>query len=147
MKDSHIGTYGVLALIVALLLKFTLLSALSTEKMLLSLVVAQGFSRFVALLVVYRSSYVLREGAKSAHNVPGLATKDFLIAAPFALLPLLLMGWTNALLILLAAFFLFLGFKRYIEKKIGGYTGDTLGALIQLAELLFYLIILASEMR
>ena len=34
-------------------------------------------------------------------------------------------------------------FKKYIERKIGGYTGDCLGALQQMAEVLFYLCLLS----
>ena len=147
MKDSHIGTYGVLTLILSLLLKYTLLAALPAEKLLQSLVLAQGASRFMALLVVYTSQYVLREGAKSAHNVVRLATKDLLIAAAIGLLPLAVLGWTTSLAYLLAAAVLFFFFRRYLERKIGGYTGDTLGALILLSELLFYIVVLATEMR
>lgn len=144
MKDSHIGTYGVLILIVSLLLKYVLLTELPKGELIRSIIVAQGMSRLVALLMVYRSTYVLREGAKSAHNVVKLSTKDLLIATAFGLLPLACMPWEMAVIYLLLAFILFAGFKRYIERKIGGYTGDTLGALIQLSELLFYLVVLAT---
>lgn len=145
MKDSHIGTYGVLILIASILLKYTLLTEIPDEKLILSFIVAQGASRFVALLVVFRSSYVLREGAKSAHNTLRLAVKDLLIAAALGLLPLLLLGWMMSVAYLLMAFLLFFFFKRYIERKIGGYTGDALGALIQLSELLFYILILTTS--
>ena len=143
MKDSSIGTYGVLVLIVSLMMKYALLTSFPTNELLIALIVGQSASRFMPLLVVYSSSYVQRADAKAGHSRLGIDGWALLVGGMFGLLPLLLMEWQVGTAYLVLALLLFCFFKRYTEKRIGGYTGDTLGALIQLSELLFYTIALA----
>ena len=145
MKDSHIGTYGVLTLIIAMILKYTLLVSIAYEALLLALVVGQGISRFLPVVMVTFSQYVKRDNAKASHSALGVNMPNFVIAMLFGVVPIFAFGWMIAVVYILLATIIFFLFKHYIERKIDGYTGDTLGALQQIAELIFYMVILTFQ--
>ncbi len=143
MKDSHIGTYGVIALILALLLKFQLLCQLEEQWLLPALVIAPTLSRFYPVLIVRLSSYARTESSKASHSARGVSATSLAIAALSSLTLPWCWGWMFACVLLASGFVLSLGMHLYMKKRIGGFTGDCLGALQQLTELLFYLILLA----
>ncbi len=145
MKDSHIGTYGVLALVVALLMKYSLLSSTQLYNSLIpALIVANGACRFFPLIIIISSKYVVRDNAKAGHNVKGVSTKNFIVGALFGLLPLFWFGWKVAIAYISIASILTLVYRRHLLKKIDGYTGDTLGALILVLEIIFYMVLLIN---
>ncbi len=143
MKDSHIGTYGVIALILAFLLKFQLLCQLDEVLLIPALIIVPALSRFYPVLLARLSRYARSEPSKASHSALGVSQKTFAIAAGCSVTLPWYWGWMPAC-VLLASGLVFAGcMLRYMQKKIGGFTGDCLGALQQLTELLFYLIVLA----
>ena len=65
--------------------------------------------------------------------------KMVLISFIFALIPMLFLPlWISGFIILIE-FVTFLLFRIYVHRKLGGYTGDVLGALQQISEIVFYL--------
>jgi adenosylcobinamide-GDP ribazoletransferase len=73
-----------------------------------------------------------------------LSLKVFLGVAVVSMLPLCLWLGVGQLLLLVIVLLLFRsGFGRYLNKRIGGYTGDCLGAVQQISEALIYLVLLA----
>lgn len=143
MKDSHIGTYGVIALILALMLKFQLLMALPEWAVIPALIAAAAVSRFWPVLIVRISTYSRQENSKSAHTKLGLSTLNLTLAMLFSLPFAFLFSWLTALAILVVGLLFTLAFNAYCKRWIGGYTGDCLGALQQFSELIFYIILLA----
>lgn len=144
MKDSRIGTYGSVGLILALGTKFASLYALSLNKMVGIIIAGHALSRIIPVILIYTSSYV-RDNASSKSKLVGLRTSNWTIiwAFIFGLIPIL---WINPYAISFFFLFLlpiFLIFRHYVIKKIGGYTGDVLGALQQISEIVFYLSLLA----
>ena len=149
IKDSRIGTYGTCALTMALLSKFVLLSALAENDMLIvSLLVAYPLSRAMAISLVQDMQYVsnttLIDGSKSeplAKPFRKNALWFVLVtgAAASVFLPL-----TTSLYLLFGCVILRYWLRYWMQKHIGGYTGDGLGTAQQLQELLIYLIILAN---
>jgi adenosylcobinamide-GDP ribazoletransferase len=149
MKDSRIGTYGTCALVLALLSKFILLSALAEQGLLVvSLLLAYPLSRAMAITLVQDMCYV-------SNHVQGNISKSDALAAPFRPKVLSLVVITGAaacvLLPLLTVIYLLVGcltlrywLRFWITKHINGYTGDCLGTAQQLQELLIYLIILSN---
>ena len=140
MKDSRVGSYGVVALVLALLGKFALLSGIDAALVPAALLAGHAVSRFGATLIMATLDYARDdESSKSrpATHRPSLAS--LLLAAGFALLPLLLLPLGKALagivLAALAATWLAAKFQRWL----GGYTGDCLGAVQQVTEVAFYL--------
>ncbi len=143
MKDSRIGSYGVLALAFALALKFAALAALPAARFLAVAVAAHAFSRFMAVSVMATQRYVRDDDSARAKPVAqGVSSVGLACAALFALAPLAwlgsagLAGAAGALALRAAA-------ARYLHRRIGGYTGDCLGAVQQITEIGFYLALLA----
>lgn len=141
MKDSRIGSYGVIGLIFLFAAKFVLLSEVLREQSLASMLFIIAYhaaARATAGCMVFCSSYARNDGtAKVAMDNRAWNWKEVALLLLFGLLPLvacsviftpLLMGAIVPLAILLA------WFRHYCHKHIGGYTGDCLGALEQLAE-------------
>ncbi len=143
MKDSRLGTYGAIGLLGMLGTKFLSLQSLPAIVIPLTLVAGHSFSRLMPVLIIF-TSYYSREDELSKIKPIGKKgkTSDLLLAIIFALLPLVLFPWQlTAVVVPFSLFGTFL-FKKYTEKKIGGYTGDCLGALQQIVEVLFYLSVL-----
>lgn len=141
MKDSRIGTFGAVALILMLLVKFQSLQLIGVGQMLGVLVAGHAFSRVTAGTFLFTHRYV-RENDESYFK-PMIKNKgskrDYLVLLIIGVLPLFSLGsWYYLLLVPLSALVAWL-FGRYFTSKIGGYTGDCLGATQQLVEVGFYL--------
>ena len=138
MKDSHIGVYGFIGLLLMLLLKISVLSATPAATVPLVLLAGHSISRLSPLLLMQRYEYAREQHSKASDAVYKPNFRELAFAAIIALLPLTLLPVLCALAIipvLLAT--LLLG--RYFFRRIGGYTGDCLGASQQVAETVFYL--------
>lgn len=149
MKDSRVGAYGVIGIVLMLGLKYTVLSQLSFWSVIAALLIAHPVSRLMASALIWRLSYVKAEG-KAKPLAEKMSGGEFAISAGFAVLPLLaggLSGWVSwtgiaagLALSALATWWL----ARFFVQRIGGYTGDCLGAVQQVAEVTFYLGLLAA---
>jgi adenosylcobinamide-GDP ribazoletransferase len=140
MKDSRIGTYGSIGLIGMLATKFMSLHAIDVSNIPLILLAGHSLSRLMPILIIYTSEYS-REDATSKTKPIGKKGKgfDFLLALCFGLAFLIFIPVSYSLVILPVLLLTTFIFIRYISRKIGGYTGDCLGALQQIAEVEFYL--------
>jgi adenosylcobinamide-GDP ribazoletransferase len=144
MKDSRIGAYGVIGICCMLLLKFVLLSSLPAPDMWIILLAAHSFSRLCSVLMISTSRYVREnEDAKAKPLAKKITPAAIIPAAIFGLAPLLLFNTPNILLVLLLPLAGCFYLRWYFHKWIGGYTGDCLGAVQQVTEVLFYLSIIA----
>ena len=144
MKDSRVGSYGVVATVLALLGKFTLLVALDDALLPLALMAAHAVSRFAATSLLATMDYARDDDSAKSRPLAGrLSLPALSFAALFALLPLIFLPlenvWPACLLAGLACVWLAGLFRRWL----GGYTGDCLGATQQFCELAFYLGLLA----
>jgi adenosylcobinamide-GDP ribazoletransferase len=145
MKDSRVGSYGVVAMVLALLGKFTLLNALDPALIPFALLAGHAVSRFCSTVLLATMDYV-REDLLS--KTKPLATKlspgPMLFALSFVVGSLTLLPSEKALagctLAALATFWL----ARKCQRWLGGYTGDCLGATQQVSEIAFYLGVLVS---
>lgn len=143
MKDSRIGTYGTIGLVMILLMKFQLLSSLTPGKIYVSLIAAHALSRITPVLIVNTSFYAsLPEQSKSRNVVYQIKWQDLLVASIFGVLPFYFLTWEAFIIsILLVGIVVFLT-RWYSLKRIGGYTGDVLGASQQISEIGIYLVFL-----
>ena len=139
MKDSRVGAYGVVALVLALLGKFMLLVEIHEVWLPAALIAGHAVSRFAATTLLATMNYV-REDAHS--KAKPLATRlsigEMGVAGSFALLGLLLLPVGQAVVACVAAALAALWLARLFRRWLGGYTGDCLGATQQCAELAFY---------
>lgn len=150
MKDSHIGTFGVLGLLFYCLLQYNLVLGLvarggSVGVLLLSLLCADVFCKWLASTIIYFLPYARKEAeAKSGLLYAPVPVRERVLSCAIACLPLLaavvcggsaLSLLFSALLATLSAAMLFL----FMRRKIQGYTGDCCGATFLICELMFYL--------
>jgi adenosylcobinamide-GDP ribazoletransferase len=140
MKDSRIGSFGVVALTLTLLGRFMALVELPQTWIVAAFLAAHATSRLCAATLLCWMDYV-REDAQS--KAKPLATRmsrpDWCVAAGTAALPCLLLPFGNLLCALLFAAAVTFWLARLFKRWLGGYTGDCLGATQQAAELAFYL--------
>ncbi len=151
MKDSRLGTYGVTGLVLLLAIKFAALQQLLTaghdpEDMIVTagaFIVAHSLSRFAAITIVFNHSYARIEESKASGAVEKGKPLNLVLAGFFTLLPLtgliLYTGRPVLVLIIIPVLLLSVYMGKYFKKWIGGYTGDCLGAVQQLTEVLIYL--------
>jgi adenosylcobinamide-GDP ribazoletransferase len=140
MKDSRVGTYGVAGLVLILALKFTALKEIGPSFIIPALIAGHAISRLNSAILIYTDEYA-REDLLS--KTKPLATKmrkdDFFIAMIFGLAPLLFFPNLWILLSIIPLLLVKAYFSRYFNKWIGGYTGDCLGTVQQVSEVVFYL--------
>ena len=145
MKDSRVGSYGVVALVLALLGKFVLLSSLAPALVPFALLAGHAVSRFCATVLLATMDYVrddqLSKAKPLANRMSGGA---MLIALCFAIAPLAALPWFKAVLGIALAALAILWLAGKFRRWLGGYTGDCLGATQQLAEIAFYLGLMAN---
>jgi len=140
MKDSRLGTYGAVTLFAALATKFAALFTMTPQNAALALLAAHPFSRLCAVSLISTMDYVRDDaGAKAKPLAQRMSIGELVIAGVFGLVPLALVGPRPALAALLAGCVLTLTWARYLKRRIGGYTGDCLGAAQQIVELGCYL--------
>jgi adenosylcobinamide-GDP ribazoletransferase len=138
MKDSSIGVFGVLGLLLVFLLKFSLLGGLSAAAVPWVLLAGHSISRLPPLLLMRRYTYARINDSKVAGAVYKPDLHELAIATAIALLPLVLLPALCVLAIIpVLGVNWYLG--CYFYRYIGGYTGDCLGASQQIAETVFYL--------
>jgi adenosylcobinamide-GDP ribazoletransferase len=132
MKDSRVGAFGLLGVFVVLGAKVGLVAVVPG----VALLAGHAAGRFFAILPPVFLPYARTDGM--AANVAAPATPDVLIAGLFGLAPLVLLG-PRALPALLLSAAAALGFGLWVRGRLGGYTGDTLGAMQVLTEVVVLL--------
>lgn len=145
MKDSSTGVYGILALVLNFILKMTLLVELLPEVVPLMLLVAHASSRALPMLFSYTSTYARTERIKSEHLRKSMSRTSLIVALLIGLLPLLRLSFWAIVVVVIGYALLFYTFRSIVIRRIGGYTGDVLGALQQIGELLFFLLVVIVQ--
>lgn len=139
MKDSRLGTHGALALFFILIMKILTVTQIletSPDKALLILILAPSVSRTWMSLLMYKQKYA-RESGLGHIYINRLSCNQFYLTLA---LGAAISGWLlglNSLIAFVVTGVFALVYRRYINKTIGGQTGDTLGAGNELFELCF----------
>lgn len=144
MKDSHMGVYGSVGLIVLLGLKFLLLSQGSLTQIMLMLFLGHGLSRMTLVLLMSTTSYARHDSSSKVKAVTEKRIRTFpaLYAVLMGIVPLFcFVNGLYACLVICILLALTWLLRRYVIHKTDGYTGDVLGALQEMSELSFYLVI------
>lgn len=137
MKDSHIGTYGVIGLISYFLLMAGLLSSLHPSVAALAVFAADPFSKTCASQLVNRLRYARPEGAKNKVSYSKMNIGQFFANVIFGILPVfpLIVFAPELLCSLVFPIFCAAAMISRLKKRIGGYTGDCCGATYLVCEL------------
>ena len=156
MKDSRLGTYGVLGLVSALLLKISLLTAMPTPVAIVALIIGHTASRLFCISLLTLLPYGGEiEHAKAKPMAQQLTPLQAIYSSGWLILAITLVTlvfpntmqqigiwqWLLALLLGIGATDYM---RRLLRRRLDGYTGDGLGATQQLSEIAIYIGLAAS---
>ncbi len=140
MKDSRLGTYGTIGIILLLAIKFSALREISTIDIPLVLISGHSLSRFIATTLIYTHPYVREaDDSKAKPAAKSMSASMLLISGFFGIIPLILFFNPLVFLTLIPMYISKLFLAAKFKKWIGGQTGDCAGAVQQLSEVIFYL--------
>lgn len=149
MKDSRVGAFGALALVLVLLCKVALLALLGSQALGFgyigaALLAGHVVSRLLPLLLIYRLPHVGDTAQSRSKPLADQITPGRLLVAflwCFSALALASMALTtmNLLAASVAAGLALLWLARLFRRRLQGFTGDCLGATQQVCEVAFYL--------
>jgi adenosylcobinamide-GDP ribazoletransferase len=156
MKDSAIGAYGAIGVVLLLLVKLMSTNMLFRNAentnlnvyfvCFLLLVSAHSISRLAAISIVFTHQYSREDASsKSKPIAQSYSWREVVGAFFFGLLPLVILSYFQwqMLLVLIPVFLTRFFLARYFQKWIDGYTGDCLGATQQVCEVVFYISVIA----
>lgn len=134
MKESCTGTFGVAAVVLVLVGKFAALWAILSTGVVSSIIPALVLSRWAMAVASYGSAYPREEGTGKAF-VGTLTLQSYLISTAVAVAIAVLFAGKGALVLIAIAAAIALVVKAVSYRKIGGVTGDVLGAVNEICEL------------
>lgn len=145
MKDSRMGAYGTIGIVLLLLAKYTSIVQLMDQSQMsftvAAIIMAHSLSRFVSGTTLYTHQYVRdidSSKVKPMAAIP-LPWHTMLIGIVAISLVGCVSGYGWLLLSIIPAYIAKMALSAYFKKQIGGYTGDCLGAIQQVSELVIYL--------
>jgi adenosylcobinamide-GDP ribazoletransferase len=147
MKDSRIGAFGALALVLVLSAKVSLLATLASASpaaVLTALLAGHTVSRFWPLVMVHTLAHVGDQGqSKSKPLADRIERRALYVAMGWCVVPLALMALAHglsfvAMALLVSGIALFF-MRRWFARRLQGFTGDCLGATQQVCEIAFLL--------
>ncbi|MCF2859089.1 adenosylcobinamide-GDP ribazoletransferase [Pseudoalteromonas sp. SMS1] len=153
MKDSRIGTYGAVALIILMLSKYQLLLELSegVAKLLFAVVMAQTLSRMTATSLIGKLPYVQLDAQSKVKPVAKVlqpTSRAILYASGVIVLlvgvSLFEFSVWHSLALLGTLWLTRWVCQQWFSRQLGGYTGDCLGAAQQICEIVVYVFCVVS---
>lgn len=140
MRDSRIGAYGAAALIISIALRWTCLASLSLWTGVITLIIAHMIARSSMTIAISFSSYARKEGlGKSVSD--GISPQTFIIITIITALLTFLLGSMAGAMAAAIAFIMAWLVSKWLDHRLGGYTGDGLGAMEQIAEIAVMLVL------
>jgi len=140
MRDSRVGSFGVLGAICILLLKFALFASLRVHALPLALLIALPSSRWAMVLALRVFPGARPTGLGAAFH-QAVTTERLLLAGTIALAIVLFTGQFIGLIVWLAGTVTTLILGLLITRSLGGLTGDSYGAIEEVAEVVALLVL------
>jgi len=142
MRDSRVGSFGVLGALCVLLLKFALFASLGASQMILALLIVPAVARWAMILTaqIFPSARITGLGAafRQTITIPRLV-----LAGLISLLAALIFGHLVGLFVWIGASVVAVAIAAWISRLLGGLTGDVYGAIIEITEVVALLLFVA----
>jgi len=143
MKDSHVGAIGVVGLVMVLLLKYLSLFNVPPDVKSAALILTPAAGRWVQVVLAAYCRYLRPEGGTAAVFVDRVGEREVLIASGTLIAAALVLFGAKGIFIVFLFGLSAMLLQRYFQKRLGGVTGDVLGAATEVVEVLALLFILA----
>jgi adenosylcobinamide-GDP ribazoletransferase len=146
MRDSRVGSFGVVGLVLLIGIKVTLLGSMPLSRALLAFLTAHTYARWSTILMIAHYPYVTDAASLAKPFAASVTRGRFAFATLVTALAGLLCGPMTALAMFLVTSLLCLGAGRFFGRWLGGLSGDCLGAVNQVVEALCYAVIVQSPL-
>lgn len=141
MRDSRVGSFGVLGGVCALLLKFAFFASLERHALLVALLVVLPSARWAMVLALHVFPPARPSGLGMTFQQT-VTLQRMLLAGSIALIVALVFAHLAGALIWGAATLTAIALGSWITRRIGGLTGDTYGAIAEITEVILLLLLL-----
>ena len=138
MRDSRVGSFGVLGALCIFLLKFALFASIPAPSLPLALLLALPLARWTMALVLHVYPPARPNGLGAAYHL-AITTRRMLITGLIALAIALIFGHFTGLIAWMVGTIAALLIGLYITKNIDGVTGDSCGAINEIVEVVILL--------
>jgi adenosylcobinamide-GDP ribazoletransferase len=140
-KDPHVGSMAVIGVVLMLLLKYACLNQLSADAMLPTLMLMTTLSRYGMVQLASFSSYARPSGGLGEPFVQGIRQEHFVSAILLAAGLVLVFSGMRGILIGVLIGLATMGYQTYFRHRLGGITGDVLGASNEINEALVLILV------
>ena len=143
MRDSQIGAYGAIGLIGTIGFRWAALSTFELAEGIAALVLAPVLGRGAMVIMLTFGTYARTEGA--ARDVrDGVTKPELAIALALCAIVTLASAGVTGLLAAIAVLIAAVLWLKWLTFRLGGYTGDGLGAVEQISQVITFLVLAAA---
>ena len=143
MKDSHVGAAGAVAVVLGILLKWQALLAVPAGITWQALLIFPVLGRCAQIVALGGAKHARQEGLGAA-IIQGMTARHLLVALCFTLAACLALLPAKGVIALATVFAVTLVIKGYFQNRLGGLTGDIIGGINEIAELVALIILSAG---
>ncbi|MEW6095700.1 MAG: adenosylcobinamide-GDP ribazoletransferase [bacterium] len=153
MSDSRVGAIGVIGIFCLLIIKFAIIHEMAIEVKNIALILMSVLGRWAMVMAAASSNYAKDSDGLGKPFTDYVETKEFV----FATIITVLIGWGlfswgtlpyKGIILILIVYLVNLYLLKFVKGKIDGVTGDVLGAICEITEVLvLFLIIIINEIE
>ena len=143
MKDSNVGAVGAVGLVLGLLLKWQALTAVPAGVTWQALLLFPTLGRFGQVLAMAGAKHARQDGL-GASFIQGMAARHLLVALFITITACLALLPVKGMIALIAVFAVTLIIKGYFQNRLGGLTGDIIGCVSEIAEIVALMVLSAG---
>ena len=140
MEDSRAGSFGIVGVCLLLLVKYVSLNAVPARWLMPTLVLMPVVSRWAMVYAVFAYPYAKPSGLGTVFK-QGASWQRFTIATIITLVVAVILAQLNGFIIMIAIWVIVLAMAAYLKGKLGGLTGDTYGAINEVAEVCLLILV------
>lgn len=134
MRDPHVGPMGIIAVVCAILLKIALLSSFAHDAKAIAIIAMCVLSRWSLVLSLCVFPYARKEGKAKVFKEGSCEKQGAVTTFIAGIIIIGLSGFHGLSMFAMASLVAYL-IGRVMERRLGGITGDTLGASCEMVEI------------